>query len=237
MTDIRPTDTLPTEEAGTTGRLQRSALLMPLASVLAAAAILAAVGAPPLVPLLLGAAGWIVALMLRQPVALLASQRLDRDKAARVVGWVSGPAEELVRLALVLLVLRTVPEAVWAGFGWATIEVVFAIVNALVIARLLTKDDDKSREARELLAAQVMLRPHSPAWALVERISATALHIAFTLLLFVQPWLVLVTLPLHSVTNMLMVRLAARRLALAELAFAAVSVLVLAVALVLAFPV
>ena len=116
--------------------------------------------------------------MLRQPVALLASKKFDREKAATVVG----------------------------GYGWATVEVLLIAVNVLAVATLVTKDDEKSREARQLLEAQGMLKTAHPLWGFVERISASALHLGFTLLLFANPWWVLLTLSAHSVTNMLAVR-------------------------------
>lgn len=198
------------------------------APVLVGAALVLVLGFPALLPVALGAAGWMLALVLRQPVALVASRTTTPQRTATVVGWCSGPAEEIVRLALVLIALRTVDEAVWAGFGWATIEVLLVAVNTFVVASLMTKDDPKSVEARELLAAQGMTTPQHPAWGFLERLSATALHLGFTLLLFAQPWLVLVTLPLHSVVNMLTVRFARTRLAGTELGLAAVGAAVLA---------
>ena len=219
------TDVITPQEA-TRMRLRTLALLP--ASLIALAVILAVASPALLWPIVFGAAGWLVALVLRQPVALIASKKLSQENAQRVVGWFSGPAEELVRLAVVLLVIRTAQEAAWAGWGWATVEVLIIVLNLMVIAGILTKDDPKSREARELLAAQGMLEDHHPAWGFLERISATALHTGFTLLLFAQPWLVLVTLPLHSVTNMLAARFGKTHVALTELALLVVGAGVLA---------
>ncbi|RQP10056.1 MAG: hypothetical protein EAS51_09740 [Microbacteriaceae bacterium] len=213
------TDSITPQEA--TRMRIRSLALLP-APIIALAAMLAFASPALLWPILIGAAGWLVALVLRQPVALISGRNLSQEKAARVVGWFSGPAEELVRLAMVLLLIRTAQEAAWAGWGWATVEVLIIAVNVFAIAGILTKDDPKSREARELLAAQGMLKDHHPAWGFLERISATALHTGFTLLLFAQPWLVLVTLPLHSVTNMLAARFGKTHVALTELALLAV---------------
>lgn len=209
------TDVITPREAN---RMRLRALALLPAAVITLAAMLAVQSPALLWPILIGAAGWLIALILRQPVALIAGKKLSQERAQRVVGWFSGPAEELVRLAMVLLLIRTASEAAWAGWGWATVEVLIIGLNILAIAGVLTKDDPKSREARELLDAQGMLKDHHPAWGFLERISATALHLGFTLLLFANPWLVLVTLPLHSVTNMLAVRFGKTHVALTELA-------------------
>jgi hypothetical protein len=213
--------------------MRRNALAVLPAPLLVGAILLALVGPPPIVPLLLGAAGWMLALVLRQTVALIASRTTTPKRTATIVGWFSGPAEELVRLGLVLAVLGTVDDAAWAGFGWATIEVLLVVVNGLVIASLITRDDPKSVEARELLTAQGMLGTQHAVWGLLERVSATALHLGFTLMLFASAWLVLVTLPLHSVINMLMARFAKSHLAVAELVLTVVGATVLAVGIVL----
>jgi hypothetical protein len=216
-------------------RARNNAFALLPAPFIAVALLLLTVGAPLWVPLGLGAAGWMLALILRQPVALIANAVTTQKRAATIVGWFSGPAEELVRLALVLLFLRTATDALWAGFGWATIEVVVVAINALAISSLLKKDDAKSREARKLLSEQGMIVPESPGWGLLERLAAIAMHIGLTLILFANPWLVLVTLPLHSVTNMMMVRFAKMKLSLAELGFTAVSAAILLVGIVLNF--
>ncbi|MCW4385693.1 hypothetical protein OH146_07885 [Salinibacterium sp. SYSU T00001] len=203
-TDVAAETTTIDPAAARQARINGAALL--LAPLPVVAIMLALVGPPEWRPILLGAAGWFIALVLRQPVALVSLKLFGQEKTGTIVGWFSGPAEELVRLALVLLVLDSVGDALWAGFGWATIEVVLVAINVFAIAALLTKDDPKSAEARELLASQGMTTPHHPATGLIERLSATALHLGFTLLLFANPWFVLLTLPLHSLTNMVAVR-------------------------------
>ncbi|WP_167137439.1 hypothetical protein [Diaminobutyricimonas sp. TR449] len=204
-----------------------------IASIITAGVLIAAIGAPHWLPLALGAAGWLLALVLRQPVALIAMKLVGKDKAMTVVGWASGPAEELVRLALVLLVIDTLDDALWAGFGWATIEVLVVVVNLLVLANLMTKDDPKSLEAQQALRDLGMTEPQNGFWGALERGSATALHIGFTLLLFASPWFVLLTLPVHSVTNMLAVRFAKTHIVLTELALLAVGALALGAGLAL----
>ncbi|NKX52450.1 hypothetical protein HER39_18100 [Arthrobacter deserti] len=230
------TEASPAGFAPLAARARTTALLLPAAAAVSGAALWLAFGAPLPVPALLGAAGWILALVLRQPVALAAGRFAGRGRAAALVGWFSGPAEELVRLALVLSALHSFDQALWAGFGWAAAEVLLVAVNTLAIAGLLARDDPKSRQAQQLLQDQGLATPRNPAWALLERLSATGLHVGFTLLLFAWPWLVLLTLPAHSLANMLAVRFARTRLALTEAARAAAGVLALAAGLALAAP-
>jgi hypothetical protein len=191
------------------------------------AALAAWLGTPQMLPAALGAAGWMIALVLRQPVALIASRVTTKERVMTVVGWASGPAEECVRLLLVLFVLRTGSAAAWAGAGWMAVEVAMITVNGLMIAALLTKNDPKSIEAREILSEQGMMQSYGPWWAVLERFSAAGVHIGFTLLLFAQPWLVLVTIVAHSATNMLAVRYLKRSVARTELALLGWGIVVL----------
>lgn len=207
-------------------RINAAALIPSLVIVVAVAALFA--GQPPLLQVALGAAGWLIALVLRQPVALIAMKVKGQETANTIVGWSSGPAEETVRLVMVLLVVAAWPEAVWFGVGWAGIEILFAMVNSLALASIVGKDDEKSRQALEVLSAMGTTAPPHPAWGFLERLSASAMHIGFTLLVFVQPWLVLVTLPLHSLINMMTVRFVKRSVAAVEVGLAIAGVVILA---------
>jgi hypothetical protein len=223
--------TLAPETVAAKTRINAFALLP--APILAGIALLAFNGPFEVLPFLLGAAGWLIALAIRQPVALIAMRAVGQERAATIVGWCSGPAEELVRFGLVVLILGNFDGALWAGFGWGAIEVLLVAVNIFVIAGLMTKDDPKSREAREILAAQGLMTAQHPLWGFLERLSALALHLGFTLMLFANPWLVLVTLPLHSVVNMTAVRLVKTHVALTEVALALAGAAVLATGLAL----
>ena len=170
----------------------------------------------------LGALGWFIALALRGPVAVLSMKLMGKEKAQAVVVGSSGPLEEGVRLALLLWLVPSWPTALAVGLGWAAIEVVFAVVNGLVGNMLLSKDDDKAREARELLDAQGMLRETDAHWGVIERIFASLAHFGFTFLAAASPLWLLLTVPLHSGMNFGVVKLSRRSLALAEGAMAVV---------------
>jgi hypothetical protein len=170
-----------------------------------------------MLPIALGAAGWMIALALRAPVVLIASRVTTDERAMTAMVSASGPAEEAMRLLLVLLVLRTGSAAAWAGAGWMAVEVLHTTASGLMVATLLTKDDPKSLEAKKILREQGLMRSYGPWWGVVERFGAAGVHIGFTLLLFAQPWLVLVTIVAHSVTNILFVRYSKRSIALTEL--------------------
>lgn len=137
----------------------------------------------------------------------------------------SGPAEEVIRVVLVLLVASAFRSALWLGLGWAAVEVVLTAVNAvvspLVLPRLLRDQSDRARQARELLLPRLATTLAASPAAVValgtaERIGASALHTGFTLLLAAQPWLALLTAPLHAGVNLGAVALQRRSLLLTE---------------------
>lgn len=150
-----------------------------------------------------GALGWLVALALRGPIAVVAMKLAKRPESAQsVVVGSSGPLEEGVRLGVLILLGTSLPTALAVGLGWAVIEVVFAIVNGFVGNMLLSKDDDKAREAIALLEAQGMLRETSGHWGVIERVFASLAHLGFTLLAAAGPWWLLLTIPVHSAMNL-----------------------------------
>jgi hypothetical protein len=188
----------------------------------------------PLDPVALGAgaAGWLIALALRAPVALVA-MRLgggDRGRAQPVITGASGPLEELVRLAVVLIVGRELPAALWIGLGWGAIEAVYALVNGAAVLALLRRTDPEAEQARAMLAMPDVLRPDAPLWGAVERTWATGLHMAFTLIVAAVPVLVVATIVVHSAANLVLLRRAPAwglaRLQAAGIALTAVMLLV-----------
>lgn len=205
-------------------QVRATALWMLLVPIMVGAMVAAGLGAPAWRVLALGAVGWVIALLLRQPVMLIANRMTSTERARIIVGWASGPAEELVRVGLVLLFVNTVSNAVWAGVGWAGVEVVVIAINGMAIANFMTRDDPKALKVQTVLRERGMLTTYAPGWAVAERCSATALHVGFTLLLFAQPWWVLATIVLHSSANMIAVRYAKRSVVLTELAIAMLSV-------------
>lgn len=213
-----------TTDMGAMAQQSRSTALwlLPI-PILAGLLVGAWLGAPDWSLLGLGAAGWMIALVLRQPVALIASRMTSPERTRTIVGWASGPAEELMRVGMVILFVRTASDAIWAGVGWAGIEVVIVAVNGFVIANLLTRDDPKALKVQALLRERDTMTACAPGWAVVERCSAMALHVGFTLLLFAWPWLVLVTMIAHSLTNMIAVHYAKSSVVVTELALVVVS--------------
>jgi hypothetical protein len=178
----------------------------------------------------IGAAGWVLALVLRTPFSLLLKAALKTPERAQP--WVtalSGPCEESLRLVALLVVGRSFPLALSVGLGWAAIEVVYGVVNGLALSSLLTRTDAQAAQARELLATLGMdraLTPMAPFAGILERFSASLLHLGFTLMIAWQPWLVLATIPLHSLTNLGLVRVLRRSLALSEVLVLALGLLV-----------
>ncbi|WP_051898104.1 hypothetical protein [Sciscionella sediminilitoris] len=196
--------------------------------------------APPVWSLFgFGALGWWIALFLRIPVSVAVLGRTGTQQALgswreQVLVASSGPLEELVRLALVLLLVSGFDQALWAGLGWAMIEVLYTCLSSAITTTTLHRDDDKSRQLREVLAARGLLEDKHGIFAVAERISATLLHVAATLLISVLPILVLLTIPAHSITNLAVTKLTPRSLARAECVFAAIGIVLFCLALLLA---
>lgn len=167
----------------------------------------------------LGAAGWMAALILRGPVTLLA-QRFWPKQAENIVIGSSGPLEEGVRVALLLWTSTAFPWAAALGMGWAAIEVLFAVVNGAALAALVNRTDEKAMQARQVLAQRGVLNAH-PLWGVMERISASGVHIGFTLIAAANPLFVVAAAPIHSAVNLVLTRLAARSMWQGQAAIAA----------------
>ncbi len=169
-------------------------------------------GHPPmLLPFLAGAGGWLLALILRTPIGLVGMKVTGSTE--RTQGWVvasSGPLEEAVRLAVLLLVGRDLSTALWIGLGWASIEVLYAIANGFALAALAERTDPEAEQAKAMLPPSAFSGT-GPLWGVVERAWASALHIGFTLILAAMPLAVLVTAPVHSLVNVAALRLMERR--------------------------
>ncbi len=182
-----------------------------------------------------GAVGWIVALVLRAPVAIGALRSTgDRTRAQPIITGASGPLEELVRLGVLLLVGRELDTALSIGLGWAAIEVVYSLVNGIALLTLIGRDDPEAEQARAMLPMREVLEPSGVWWGIVERVWASALHIGFTAIVARAPLLVLGTIVVHSAVNLTLLR-AGERLSLPRLQLlgAIVASVVVAVAVVL----
>ena len=170
-----------------------------------------------IVGIVVGAVGWNLALLLRGPVAWFLKRRGDDQLASPWFVAASGPTEELVRLGAVLLLGRDLETAISIGFGWAAIEVLYSVVQGLALATLMERDDPEAERIRALIPAPTatLITPVAPWLGIVERVWASALHLGFTVMLAAQPLLVLLTIPAHSATNLVLLR-ATERLGLAR---------------------
>ena len=154
----------------------------------------------------LGAAGWIVALLGRAPLALaLRSRRGDAHRVQRITAGASGVLEEPVRLGALLILGFDLRNALYLGVGWAFIEAVYAVVNVFARSALAGRTDEEAEQAKQVLEDLGMgeaLDAASPWWGVLERLSATGLHLAFGLFYVAEPWLVVVGVPVHSAANL-----------------------------------
>ena len=128
----------------------------------------------------------------------------------------AGPAEELVRLGVVLIAGQDFATVYAIGAGWAAIEAVYGMQVGFVRLALLRRADPKALEARQELAKMGLDRDISPAWGVVERLFAGAAHIGFTLLVAAWPLLVIALIPVHAAVNMGVMALLPRGIARTE---------------------
>lgn len=151
----------------------------------------------------LGALGWYLALLLRFPFIFL-FQKTVPAKSQLLTVLLSGPTEELTRLVCILLAVTTAPGAYSLGLGWASIEIVYSVVQGFAVAKLSGGNDKKTLKVRVMIkqiGMDAILKPENVFWGILERISVSAGHIAFSLLIFWNPLSVLVTIPIHSIVN------------------------------------
>ena len=113
----------------------------------------------------------------------------------------AGPAEESVRLLAVLFLQANFASAISLGLGWASIEVLYTLVSGFVTVNILSQGGIGALQLKKRFLDTGLTVPATVYSGIVERLSATALHIGFTLLLAYHPLLILITLPLHSLVN------------------------------------
>jgi hypothetical protein len=180
--------------------------------VLVAAILAVVLGVSEAGAVLLGVLGWLVALAARLPVLASAGRLHAIRRRDTIIAVTSGITDEVVRLALVLVVVGGTASALWAGFGWALAGLVFADATRLAQFRW-----PLGRQAAEQLRAQGGFTSTHPAHGGVRAVTATSLHLGTTLLLAAGPWWLLVTASAHAVVNVAFARWARRRLVPVEL--------------------
>jgi hypothetical protein len=126
-------------------------------------------------------------------------------------------------VGVLILAGTSFSRAMSVGLGWAAIEVVYTLISAVMTLSLLKRTDEQALQARAAMDAMGLLRPTSPALGVLERISASTLHIGFTLLLAWSFWLLPVTMAVHSAVNLVLVRTFRKAPLLSELALLAVA--------------
>jgi hypothetical protein len=179
----------------------------------------------------LGALGWFITLMLRGPVSAIV-MKMPKEKANNIIVASSGVLEESTRLVLLAVTSVASSWALSIGQGWAAVEVLFVMINVVVIASLGKRTDEKAMQAKEFLEAQGTIHA-SPLWGVLERIWASLFHIGCTLIVAHYAWTVVLLIPLHSSLNWFAVRLVARSVGISSLFIAAIGLLTLTTGLIL----
>lgn len=160
---------------------------------------------------LFGAIGWWLALVLRVPLILfIKNKKMDLSTSSKITIGLSGPTEETVRLILLILLGFSTPNAYSVGLGWAMIEILYGLIQIIGLGVLDSKTDAKAEEAKAIMKQMGMdktLESSTPFWGALERVSASAIHIGFSVLLIFSPYLIIATIPLHSFINFFVVNM------------------------------
>lgn len=190
--------------------------------VLLAAALVVLLGVSQAGTALLGVLGWMVALAARLPVLGSAGRLHASRRRDTILATASGITDEVVRLALVVVVVSDVASALWTGFGWALAQFVF-----IAATELTTFSWPIGEQAAEQLRARGGFVSTHPVHSGVRGITGMSFHLGATLLLAAGPWWVLATASAHAVVNAGFARWAGKRLVPIELFGAVVSVTLL----------
>lgn len=160
---------------------------------------------------LLGVLGWWLALLIRIPLILFVKfKKIDQKKSNKLIVGFSGPAEEITRLILLLIIGLNFINAYSVGLGWAMIEVIYGLIQIIGLGVLEQKTDAQAEEAKTLMKQMGMdktLAPSTPFWGALERVSSGAVHIGFSLILVFSPFAILLTIPFHSLINFFVVKM------------------------------
>jgi len=180
---------------------------------------------------LFGALGWWIALLLRTPVILyLKYKKTNLETSSNLMISFSGPTEEITRLVLLSLIGFNIPNAYSIGLGWGMIEIIYGIIQIIGIGTLEQKTDAKALEAKAFMKQMGMdktLASSTPFWGALERFSAIAIHIGFSLLLIRSPYIVIFTIPLHNLANFFVVKMNAKSIQKSQLVLLIIGCIIL----------
>jgi hypothetical protein len=164
---------------------------LPIAPLAAMAGFALWSGSVAPVAFLAGFAGWVLAMVLRAPVAA-ALNKLGAGKTAMANGMLlaSGPAEEITRWAALLLVGHGMGSVVWLGLGWSLSEALFSALSVQSVRRTLAAGGAKAAALEDHLR-QAAPKGGNRLMAGLERLSATAAHVGFSVMVAAGgPWVV-----------------------------------------------
>ena len=165
-----------------------------------------------------GALGWWLALLLRVPFIFY--HKAKGIQSNTLITAISGPTEEVTRYILLLILGVNIHVAYSVGLGWAAIEIIYGLVQVVGIGVLEQKEGPEADEAKAMMRKMGMdktFASSTPFWGALERFSANAIHIGFSILLVFSPYFLVISIPFHSAINFYVVWMNKRSIAKSQI--------------------
>jgi YhfC intramembrane metalloprotease len=157
--------------------------------------------------MLWGAGGWLVAYLLRVPVAILVQKlNLESNTSQNIIISFSGILEEIVRFTIVFWIGKSFAVAYFIGIGWSAIEVIYAIVTGYFLESIMSRSDPEALEIQSKLREMGMIHDLGVFIGISERLFASMFHIGMTLSIAKWPWFLPLGIVLHSSINLIVTK-------------------------------
>lgn len=182
-----------------------------IAPLFAAAAVGLVYGSLGIEAFAIGAVGWLVALLPRK-IILVAVQSTQGQQfnTGNLMLAISGPAEELTRLAALLIVGTKLPAALWLGVGWALAEAATSVFSITSVRKILRENGKRAEALRAEIGTGFTQRRGERVAAAAERGGATMAHLGFAIWIATNPWAVVPAMVVHSLFNAMAIYFATR---------------------------
>ncbi len=137
---------------------------------------------------------------------------------------------------MLVIIGITTNNAYSVGLGWAAIEIIYGLIQITGLGILQQRHDAEAKKAKVLLSQMGLdkaFQPSTPFWGALERVSVGAIHIGLNLALVFTPFMLLITVPLHSFINFAVVRMNKKSISNSQISLLLIAVTILAIGILL----